>query len=79
MQARPAPAQNSGDFLALVGTDGFVELAATDESRFAAGSVVPLYPVAAAGVGWQRCRSGVVRPDAMRRAAASRRCAGRQP
>ena len=43
LTARPAPAQNSGDFLALVGTDGFLELAA-DESRFAAGSVLPLYP-----------------------------------
>ena len=43
LRARPAPAQNSGDFLALVGTDGFVELAATDD-WFPAGSVVPLYP-----------------------------------
>ena len=43
LAARPAPAQNSGDFLALVGTDGFLELAA-GESRFAAGSVLPLYP-----------------------------------
>jgi molybdopterin molybdotransferase len=43
LAARPAPAQNSGDFLALVGTDGFVELAATDD-QFPAGSVVPLYP-----------------------------------
>lgn len=43
LAARPAPAQNSGDFLALAGTDGFLELAA-DESRFAAGSVLPLYP-----------------------------------
>ena len=43
LHARPAPAQNSGDFLALVGTDGFVELDAA-EDRFPAGSVVPLYP-----------------------------------
>lgn len=43
LAARPAPAQNSGDFLALVGTDGFLELAA-GETRFAAGSVLPLYP-----------------------------------
>ena len=43
LQARPAPAQNSGDFLALVGTDGFVELAAADD-HFPAGSVVPLHP-----------------------------------
>ena len=43
LSARPAPAQNSGDFLALVGTDGFLELAA-EETRFAAGSVLPLYP-----------------------------------
>ena len=41
--ARPAPAQNSGDFLALVGTDGFLELPA-DETVFAAGDVLPLYP-----------------------------------
>lgn len=43
LRARPAPAQNSGDFLALVGTDGFVELAAT-QAEFPAGSVVPLHP-----------------------------------
>ena len=43
LAARPAPAQNSGDFLALVGTDGFLELGA-GETRFAAGSVLPLYP-----------------------------------
>ena len=43
LAARPAPAQNSGDFLALVGSDGFLELAA-GEARFAAGSVLPLYP-----------------------------------
>ena len=43
LRARPAPAQNSGDFLALVGTDGFVELAAAQD-MFPAGSVVPLYP-----------------------------------
>ena len=43
LHAQPAPAQNSGDFLALVGTDGFVELDAA-EDQFAAGSVVPLYP-----------------------------------
>jgi molybdopterin molybdotransferase len=43
LTARPAPAQNSGDFLALVGSDGFLELAA-DRDRFAAGSVLPLYP-----------------------------------
>ena len=43
LAARPAPAQNSGDFLALAGTDGFLQLAA-GESRFAAGSVLPLYP-----------------------------------
>ena len=43
LTARPAPAQNSGDFLALVGTDGFLELAA-DRTEFAAGAVLPLYP-----------------------------------
>ena len=43
LAARPAPAQNSGDFLALAGTDGFLELAA-GETRFATGSVLPLYP-----------------------------------
>ena len=43
LTARPAPAQNSGDFLALVGSDGFLELAAGEE-RFAAGSVLPLFP-----------------------------------
>ena len=43
LRARPAPARNSGDFLALAGTDGFVELAAA-EAEFAAGSVVPLHP-----------------------------------
>ena len=43
LAAQPAPAQNSGDFLALVGTDGFLELAA-GETRFATGSVLPLYP-----------------------------------
>lgn len=43
LTARPAPAQNSGDFLALVGTDGFLELA-PGRTRFAAGSVLPLYP-----------------------------------
>ena len=41
--ARPAPAQNSGDFLALVGTDGFLELPA-EETQFAAGSLLPVYP-----------------------------------
>ena len=43
LAARPAPAQNSGDFLALVGTDGFLELAA-GKTRFAPGSVLPLHP-----------------------------------
>ena len=43
LAARPAPAQNSGDFLALVGSDGFLELPA-ERDRFAAGSVLPLYP-----------------------------------
>ena len=43
LEARPAPTRNSGDFLALVGTDGFVELAA-QETHFPAGSVVPLHP-----------------------------------
>lgn len=43
LSARPAPAQNSGDFLALAGTDGFLELAG-DRNHFAAGSVLPLYP-----------------------------------
>ena len=43
LQARPAPARNSGDFLAVAGTDGIVELAA-DRDRFTAGEVVPLYP-----------------------------------
>ena len=43
LSARPAAAQNSGDFLALVGTDGFLELPA-HRDRFAAGSVLPLYP-----------------------------------
>ena len=43
LSARPSPAQNSGDFLALVGTDGFLQLAA-DRAHFAAGTVLPLYP-----------------------------------
>ena len=50
LAARPAPAQNSGDFLALVGTDGFLELAAA-ETWFAPGSVYPWQPLAWGAVG----------------------------
>jgi molybdopterin molybdotransferase len=43
LQARPAPVRNSGDFLALAGTDGIVELDA-GRTRFATGEVVPFHP-----------------------------------
>jgi molybdopterin molybdotransferase len=40
--ATPDPANTSGDFGGLVGTDGFVELPA-GETEFAAGRVVPFW------------------------------------
>lgn len=40
--AAPRPTGGSGDFLSLMASDGFVELAAEPE-RFAAGHVAPLY------------------------------------
>lgn len=40
---RPRPSQNSGDFAALVGTDGFVELPA-ERDAFAAGEAFPFFP-----------------------------------
>ena len=40
--ADPRPTGGSGDFAALAGTDGFVELAA-DREEFVVGDVVPLY------------------------------------
>ena len=40
--ATPVPTNTSGDFAALSGTDGYVELAKAQE-RFPAGSVVPLH------------------------------------
>ncbi len=41
--ATPLPTNTSGDFAALVGTDGFVELPA-DRTHFPAGLVVPFWP-----------------------------------
>lgn len=43
LTAVPAPTNTSGDFTALGGTDGYVELAA-DEQDFAAGRTVPFHP-----------------------------------
>ena len=40
--ASPQPTNTSGDFLALAGTDGFVELAARRGS-YPAGTVAPLF------------------------------------
>lgn len=40
--ARPEPTNTSGDFTALSGTDGYVELA-RDTERFEAGTVVPFH------------------------------------
>lgn len=42
LRATPVPTNTSGDFTALCGTDGYVELA-MDESEFEAGRVVPLH------------------------------------
>ena len=42
VRATPVPTNTSGDFSALRGTDGYVELALQDE-EFPAGSVVPLH------------------------------------
>ncbi|MBI4622550.1 MAG: molybdopterin molybdotransferase MoeA [Verrucomicrobia bacterium] len=42
--ATPDPANTSGDFAGLVGTDGFVELPAGEAAEFAAGTVVPFRP-----------------------------------
>lgn len=42
LRAVPCPTNTSGDFRALHGTDGYVELARTDR-RFPAGSPVPLH------------------------------------
>jgi molybdopterin molybdotransferase len=40
--ATPVPTNTSGDFTALGGTDGYVELR-QDQSHFPAGSIAPLY------------------------------------
>jgi molybdopterin molybdotransferase len=42
LRARPVPTNTSGDFTALGGTDGYVELA-RERSHFAQGSPVPLH------------------------------------
>lgn len=42
INATPAPTNTSGDFAALSGTDGYVELARA-QSEFAAGSALPLH------------------------------------
>jgi molybdopterin molybdotransferase len=42
LQAEPRPTRGSGDFISLLGTDGFVELPPT-QGMIAAGTVVPLY------------------------------------
>ena len=42
IRATPVPTNTSGDFAALTGTDGYVELA-REQSKFSAGSVVPLH------------------------------------
>lgn len=42
-RARPVPTNTSGDFTALSGTDGYVELAA-DRTHFAAGTAAPFHP-----------------------------------
>ena len=42
VRATPVPTNTSGDFAALSGTDGYVELA-LDRDDFAAGTVVPLH------------------------------------
>jgi len=42
-RATPVPGNTSGDFASLVGTDGFVELAAEQE-EFPAGHLVPFWP-----------------------------------
>lgn len=46
LSARPVPTNTSGDFTALAGTDGYVELA-QEQSYFAKGSPVPLHRWAA--------------------------------
>ena len=42
LAATPVPTNTSGDFAALSGTDGYVELA-LEQDEFAAGTVVPLH------------------------------------
>jgi molybdopterin molybdotransferase len=42
LRARPVPTNTSGDFTALGGTDGYVELA-REQSHFPQGSPVPLH------------------------------------
>jgi molybdopterin molybdotransferase len=42
LRARPVPTNTSGDFTALAGTDGYVELA-REQSYFPQGSPVPLH------------------------------------
>jgi molybdopterin molybdotransferase len=42
VSATPVPTNTSGDFAALTGTDGYIELA-REQSEFAAGSAVPLH------------------------------------
>jgi molybdopterin molybdotransferase len=42
LRARPVPTNTSGDFTALGGTDGYVELA-QEQSHFPQGSPVPLH------------------------------------
>jgi molybdopterin molybdotransferase len=42
LRATPQPGNTSGDFAGLLGTDGFVELAA-DTTRFPAGTVAPFW------------------------------------
>jgi len=43
LRADPRPTGGSGDFAALAGTDGFVELGAEPDA-FAAGEIVPYHP-----------------------------------
>lgn len=47
LMARPVPTNTSGDFTALSGTDGYVELAA-DRDAFPAGDIVPFHGWASA-------------------------------
>ncbi|WP_254244788.1 molybdopterin-binding protein [Hymenobacter sp. BRD67] len=41
--AHPAPTAGSGDLAGLLATDGLLELAATDQTHFAAGTAWPLW------------------------------------